>query len=598
VSSSHLNEVARVLPELAADVGVAAPPSAASDESAERFRLFDAVAAVLVEVSRAHPVLLILDDLHWADKPTLLMLRQVVRSAADAPMLVLGTYRDTERGGELLDTLADLRREHVFRRISLTGLDQSDAAELIERISDHDVPALLGRTIWEECRGNPFFLEEMLRHRTAAGDQTRSSATAVGSLPDAVKDVIGRRLARASRSLRSILEIACVAGNRFTVQILESLGDLSEDELDETLREAIEAHLIEELPGVYGRFTFEHSLTRQTLYEELTLTRRARLHLRVGEELERLDEPQSGQRLAELAHHFLCAPPERGRSKAAHYVVLAARHAMQVFAYEEAVRQYEVALNALEYRPHLRERRHELLLALGDAQVKAGDTRCARVSFREAGEIAIAIDSPTGFAKAALGGAQISGGVVDDEMVARLERALEWLGDADETLKSRLLARLVIELSFARDQWRLTSLSEEAVATARRCGDAGALSMALIARHWSLWAPENIGERLQTATELLRLGAGTGSTNFALRGHRWRMMDLLELGKIEEADAAIEAYAELAQQRRVPAELWYAHLYRPSRRRRCGRQTAPGGRRARRRARPHPSSPRPRRDAR
>jgi DNA-binding SARP family transcriptional activator/tetratricopeptide (TPR) repeat protein len=562
---SHLTEVARMLPELAAEVGPATGgQSTVSDERAERFRLFDAVGAVLAEVSKAHPVLLILDDLHWADKPTLLMLRQVVRSAGDASMLVLGTYRDTERGGELLDTLADLRREHVFHRITLRGLDQSDATELIEQITD-DVPPLLGRTLWEECRGNPFFLEEMLRQRTAGGDPARTSHSDSDSLPDAVKDVIGRRLARVSKRLRTVLEIACVAGNEFSVDVLERLSGLTEDELDEALREAIEAHLIEELPAAYGRFAFEHSLTRQTLYEDLTLTRRARLHLRVGEELERLDGQRSGQRLAELAHHFLHAPPERGPSKAAHYAVCAARHAMQVFAYEEAVRHYEVSLAALERQPDRDERRHELLLALGEAQVKAGDTRRARVSFREAGDLARVIDSPAGFAKAALGGAQISGGVIDDEMVRRLEEALGWLGTDDEILRSRLLSRLVIELSFARDERRLATLSEEAVAVARRCGDAGALTVALIARHWSLWAPENIEERLQTATELLTLAAGTGSANFALKGHRWRMMDLLELGEVDEADSAINAYAELAERRRVAAELWYADLFRAMR---------------------------------
>jgi tetratricopeptide (TPR) repeat protein len=366
--------------------------------------------------------------------------------------------------------------------------------------------------------------------------------------------------------LQTVLEVACVAGNQFSVDILERLAGLTEDELDEALREAIDAHLIEELPGVYGRFAFEHSLTRQTLYEDLTLTRRARLHLRVGEELERLEaEPRSGQRLAELAHHFLHAPPERGPSKAAHYAVCAARHAMQVFAYEEAVRQYEVALAALERQPEGEERHHELLLVLGEAQVKAGDARRARASFREAGDVARDIGSPAGFAKAALGGAVISGGVVDEEMARRLEEALDWLGDEDSVLRARLLSRLVIELSFARDEPRLASLSEEAVAVARRCDDAGALSVALIARHWSLWAPENIGERVQAATELLEIAAATGSANFAIRGHRWRMMDLLELGDIDEADAAIEMFAELAKQRRVPSEQAYADMFRAMR---------------------------------
>jgi DNA-binding SARP family transcriptional activator len=561
---AQLAELARVLPELGDDPRVAAcAPAVAVDDRTERFRLFDAACAVFVSLSRVRPLLLILDDLHWADKATLLMLRQVVRSAGDVPILVLATYRDTERAGALLDTLADLRREHVLERISLAGLSEPAAAELIGRISHEDMPAPLSRTLWEECRGNPFFLEEMLRHRAPAGD--RATIGGAGSLPDAVKDVIGRRLAGVSKTLRTVLEIACVAGNHFSLEIIESLADVSEDELDESLREAIEAHLIEELPGVYGRYSFEHSLTRQTLYEDLTLTRRARMHLRIGEELEALGDPQTGQRLAELAHHFLFAPPERGRAKAVHYAVCAARHAMQLLAYEEAVRHYEVALTALEGHAEHDERRHELLLCLGEAQVKAGDARRARVSFRDAGDIARAIGSAHGFARAALGAAQISGGVIDAEQVRRLEDALEWLGDDDEMLRARLLARLVIELSFARDPSRLARMSEEALVVARRCGDAGALSAALIARHWSLWAPENIAERLDAATELLALAARSGSGSFTLQGNRWRMMDLLELGEIAPADAALDAYVELAEHRRLPAELWYAHLYRAMR---------------------------------
>ena len=548
---THLAELARVLPELADAAGVMVPALGA-DDAAERYRLFDAVATVLAEVARTQPMLLILDDLHWADKATLLMLRQVIRSAGEAPMLVLGTYRDTERGEALLDALADLHREHVLHRISLTGLDEDNASELIGQISDRGVSSQLSRTLWEECRGNPFFLEEMLRHQSS-GDRTGAGADA---LPHAVADVIGRRLARVSAEARTILEIACVAGTRFSIEIVERLGELSEDVLDAVLVEAIEAHLIEEVPGVYGRFTFEHALIRQTLYEQLTQTRRARLHLRIGQVLED-QTTDDGSRLAELAYHYLNAPPSQGRAKAGHYAVLAARHALEVLAFEEAVRHYNMALSLLT-RAGDAERQQQL----GDAQFKAGDAPAARLTFREAGDVARAIGSAAGFAKAALGCAQIFAPIIDEEMVTLLEEALEWLGDADPVLQSRLLSRLVIELSLSRDPARVCALSEHALSVARRTNDRGALSAALTARHWSLWGPESIDERQQISTEFLRLAAGAGSARLAIQGHRWRLIDLFELGDIEGANVAVEAFSSLAQQRRLPAELWWMEMFR------------------------------------
>jgi DNA-binding SARP family transcriptional activator/tetratricopeptide (TPR) repeat protein len=556
----HLTELAIVLPELGGE-----PRSAPVDgpaQEAERLPLFDAVSAVLCTIARPQAALLVLDDLHWADKPTLIMLRQVIRFAASAPLMVIGTYRESERTEPLLDMLADLRREHFYDRITLRGLDEDDAALLIRQLGDAGTPVELSRALWEESRGNPFFLEEMLRHRTVAGEGPATLGGS-GSVPDGVKDVIGRRLARLSEDLRRVLEVACVIGSDFSVRILEQLCDLSEDALDAALNEAVDAHLIYEVPDTYGQFAFEHSLTRQTLLEELTLTRRARLHLRVGEELERLEDPDGAQ-LAQLAHHFLHAPPHDGLERALEYAARAARQAMNVLAYEEAARHYELALRALERLEQDGERRQGLLLALGDAQVKAGDKRRARISFREAADIARERGSARGLAMAALGvsAGEMSAGVVNEELVPLLEEALGALGESEGVLRSRLLARLAIELSFSREHvTRRTELTEEAVARARETGDANALSAALLSRHWSLWQPENVTERLHIATELLSLAGAAGDRRIEMQGHRWRMMDLLELGQIDEVDREMEAYATLARERRRPSELWYVRLY-------------------------------------
>jgi len=299
---AHVEELALVLPELQ-QAGLGAPTRRGPVET-ERLRLFDAVSMVLCAISQDRPALLILDDLHWADTPTLLMLRQVIRLARSASLLLIGTFRSDERGEQLRDIIADLRREQFFDSIALRGLDEADAERLILQLDDEPPARAVTHALWEESKGNPFFLEEILRHRTHAEPASEGAPDPTASVPDAVKDVIRRRLERLSPDVQGVLEIAAVIGSEFSVEVLEAVCDgVSENTLYRSLDEAVEAHLIQEATVTYGHFEFEHALTRQTLLDELTRTRAARLHLRVGEELERLGDGEEGSKLADLAHH-------------------------------------------------------------------------------------------------------------------------------------------------------------------------------------------------------------------------------------------------------------------------------------------------------
>ena len=559
--AQHGAELGRVIPELAS-----AGDTPGGPEEEERYRLFDAVSEVLNDIARRQPVVLVLDDLHWADKPTLLMLRQMVRAAGESPLLIVATIRDTERPAALVDMLVQLRREHYFDRIELAGLDEADATALIGEFGPQGIPDHVNRALWEETKGNPFFLEEMVRHLgTTAPDPEGNGAAWPLELPEGIREVIGRRLATLSERAGRLLTTAAVMGREFRVEVLEAVGELDEDELDEVIEESIGAHVIAEVPGVYGRCSFTHALIRQTLYDGLTATRRARLHLRVAEAIEQLEGDTP---LAELAYHFSLAPPARGAAKAVGYAERAAQKASDVLAYEEAARLYEVALHALEQAPADPERTCRLLLACGNAQNKAGDTLEAQETFRRAADTARALGMAPLLAHAALGygmPGQMAGGIVDDEVVALLEEALDAIGDDDPALRARLVARLALEFSFSDAGERRAELSSEAVRLAREVGDPRGLGFALVARHWSLWGPGNVQERLEAANELLSLSEESGDERLAIAGHRWRMIDLLELGDIDSADIEMDAFARIAERGRRVSDTLYVHIYRAMR---------------------------------
>jgi DNA-binding SARP family transcriptional activator len=565
---AHGGELAKVIPGMVTPT-VESAPIGAESEGADRYRVFEAVSQILTDIARTQPVVLVLDDLHWADKATLLMLRQIFRSAQPAPLLVVGCYRDTERPELLADTLVALRREHFFERVSLGGLDEPDAEALIEDVGRRQLAPRLNRVLWEETRGNPFFLEEMLRHveRDGASAQEDEAPWSVDRrLPEGIREVIERRLAGLSEQANRVLAVAAVIGREFPLKLLENVARVEQEAFDAILLDAVATQVVIELPG--SRSSFTHSLIRQTLYEGLTETRRARVHLSVAEALEQFAGDQGEPPLAELAYHFFRAPPPQGAAKAVEYAERAASHASALLAHEEAVRLCQMALQALHHVGDDPRRRYRLLMRLGDAQTKANEARDARASYRRAGEIARALGRPEDLGWAALGYGtigQMAGGVVDRVVVELLEEALAQVSEDDSVVRARLLARLATELSFSGQLGRRAALSAEAVEIATRLDHVGALGHALVARHWSLWGPENVAERLGAANDLLELAERSGDQHLAIQGHQWRMIDLLEIGDIGEVDIEIAAYARLVAERQQLHRVWYVHLLKAMR---------------------------------
>ena len=563
------SELSRLVPELRRRAPEL-PPLLEGEPETERYRLFESVVGLLSEMSSLAPVLLVLDDLQWADRPTLLLLRHLARAPDSRRVMILGAYRATEaRINGFGDALTELRRERLVRQIEVKGLDEVETAELIRiRTGGTPSPSFV-RALHEETEGNPFFIEEIVRHLTDAGVLTdHLSARMLQSigLPEGVKDVIARRLTRLDQQAMECLRVAAVVGRDFDASLLERVVSLDEDEFLNALDEALAAGLVVESPGRSGRYGFSHALIRETLYDGMSAPRRARTHRRVGEAL----ETAGGDRyLTSLALHFTRAAGSQDAEKAIEYATRAGDQAIAMLAHEEAVDHYSQALEVLErFSPDDDARRCELLILLGEAQVRAGERPPAWAAFREAAALAVRLGDSASLARAAIGASRRyiqPPGVVDEELIEMLEQALAMTAGERTVMRVRLLARLCGALYYSPRRDRMLGLSGEATALAAELGDPEARALAAAARRRAFWAPAHLKQRLSDATELLTLGREAGDLELALQGHAWLVLDLLEHGDSDAVDAQIEAFNEGAERLRQPLYLWNAAVWRAMR---------------------------------
>ena len=358
-----------LVPGLVDEVPDLAAPTRA-DPDTERYALFDAVVALLEMASTEAPVVLVLDDLHWAAKPTLLLLRHLLRFGERARVQIVGTYRSTDldRSHPLAAMLADLHRDGTANRISLSGLDEDDVSAYVAKAGYDDEE--LGHALAAVTGGNPFFLIEALRHVDESGGVWDPS-----TLPQGVREAVSRRLSRLPIETNKALAAAAVVGSRFALDLVERVVG---DDLVDAFDEASKAGIVIEEPG--GRYRFNHAIVRQSLLAELPSMRRMRLHQRIATTLE--DEPGADDELlAELAHHYFECAWAGNAAKAVEYCRRAADQAMARLAYEGAAELYDHALHALEEiddeLPDRDDQVADLLLARCEALLAAGDVASA-----------------------------------------------------------------------------------------------------------------------------------------------------------------------------------------------------------------------------
>jgi len=521
-----------LVPDLGERVpGLGEPAPAEPD--IERLRMLDAARALLEAAGAAAPVLLVLDDMHWADELSLVLVRHLLRADAGMRLLVVATYRDTEpsRSPLLVDVVAGLARRRDVARLELGPLAEPDIATILAHAGRRPVLAAQVRTATE---GNPFFVREMV-------DALSDDRTASAPLTPRVRDIVRWRLGRLPEPAADVLAVAAVIGTEFDADVLAGAVGIELPSALEALEAAEHARLVRPA-GNLDRFTFAHALVREAIADELPAGRRVRLHARIAHALEH-GAATRAVAAGDLAAHFDAASSLVDAAATLRYARAAGDEAAARFAFDVAAEQYERAVRAHARLPNGSEHeRLELELERGRALSLAGD-QTAHMTLRRVAAAAERAGDGKRMADALLTlRLDYADHLEEDaEMVALLRRALRLLEHGDSAIRARLEGFLAQEaFSTMPDAERRTTV-RHALAMARRAGDPAALASVLNSHCWIVAGPESLSERLAIADELVAVGREADLPYAECDGQQWRFLALVELGEVAAADAALAA---------------------------------------------------------
>jgi tetratricopeptide (TPR) repeat protein len=561
-------DVARIISEIRERLKIKLRPQ--KDPEEERYRLLQAVTGFLSNAATVQPMMVVLEDLHDADKGTLDMLTHVSRNLAGARLLIVGTYRDVEvdRSHPLSAALAELRRVSTYSRVLLRGLNADEVRRMLESITRESVPWGLAEAVHRQTEGNPLFVQEVVRYLAEEGLITRKEGRwrptkdtpLEMSIPEGLRDVIGKRLSLLSPECNQLLSVASVIGRAFALETLKAVAGINEDVFVNALKEAVRLSILEEHSqrGVI-RYRFTHAFFCQTLYEEMVAPQRLKLHQQVARSLEILYAKRLKEHAAELAEQFSHSTDPTDLKKAVEYGEMAAKKATDVYAYGEAVRLLEQALKVQEVLdPEDKAKRCDLLLALGDALLLAGEhQRVVAIEAPQALSLAEAIADNKRASRACLLAAR---GLGHNALNAYASpEAAQWAARADRYAKPNTIERALadsmlgfMKLSGVRSSPEGASLLSRALDLARHLGD--------IDTYWfiaSLWlpmvsAPQHDEERLRLTEELVE----QSQTGVNLAIYAWTLWTMvhtfLEFGQRRRAEDIMGEMRTMAERSGQP----------------------------------------------
>jgi len=563
--AEHGSALVSVAPVLASRIRDL-PDTVSRDPETERFVLFSAVIGLLAHASTTGPLVIVFDDLQWADTGSLSLLRHLATSAALPAVLVLGSYRDSELGQSpaLLETLAALHRLERVGRIELTGLTDDAVVSLYASVVDHDLDGAavaLAHTIARETDGNPFFVRELIRHLAETAASTRGPDVPGGDggplrLPDSVRDVITARVGRLGGPAVRLLTTAAVIGRDFDLALLAAGAEQNEDDLLDTLDAAAVASLVRERgTGVYS---FAHALIQHTLYQDLGATRRARTHRRLALALEQLTESRPDTRVAELARHWANTGDRADNPKAITYEYRAGQAALAALAPAEALRHFEIArahaASTDDLDPVLLL---DLTIGLGTAQRQTGDPEF-RATLLDAARHALARGDTKHLVTAALAnnrGWTSTVGAIDREKVAILEALLPLLAP-DDPDRAIVLAMLCAELSYGSALTRRSELADEAIAIANAHGTDTTVVLVSNYVSFALAVPSRLAESAPRTSDALERATRLGDPVLRYHAAVARSADAGRIGDLEEVDRCQAIRGSIAEQLDQPGLRW------------------------------------------
>ncbi|HEV7807073.1 MAG TPA: AAA family ATPase [Solirubrobacteraceae bacterium] len=587
--------IAGLLPELAGTLGLPAVPADLNADQA-RFRLFDALSRLLAAVAERRPLVVVLDDLHWADVSSVLALEFVGRVLPDLPILAIAAYRHSEAHArdDLAAALGGVAR--AARRLPLEGLDRDEVGRLasarargLGRGEAGSIPLWLVTAVHDASAGNPFFVDELVQLLASQGRLHDDGPEVPLPLPDGVRDTIRRRLAPMDAATQRALRSAAVIGGDFRLATLARVAGAATAEILERLEAPLRAGIVTAADGP-GRYAFVHALVRDTLLSGIGAGERARLHLKAAEALEQLYADDLEPHLSEIAHHYLQST-EDGAQRAVWFAAGAAQRAIAQFGYDEAARLYGRAIEVAASLPADALRAWELHQGLGEALIRAGDTGAAYRALGAAVAHARRLDDPQHLATTVLARALpgYSPAIVDADFVALLEEALARMdvlqareparAAADAALRCRLRVQLALALFWSSQRERREQLVDEALELARAIFSSEVaqgspaqrvladrtLAFALGQGFLAVWGPDTVERGLPISVEALELCERTSDAELAMQVRLWRISLLLELDDPMRADAEIEAYGATASRLGQPRTLVYDPLHRAMR---------------------------------